>query len=205
MAMDYATLVAGKDVAGSIKNWFNTNSLDVEGILLDAQTYLSAALRTREMRQSATVTIAQGASSAALPTRFLDPIHLQFTDGYGDIQHVLEQALRRDRLWQSDGTLVSTRPLEYAIFGEAIQFECQADAAYTADFLFYQQPAFLDGSHATNFLNVRYPHLLRRACLMWAADYRDDAEAFDRNTKLLEAEIARINIENDFVRRGAAA
>lgn len=205
MAMDYATLVADKSTAGSIKNWLNTNSLDVEGILLDAQTYLYGALRTREMRQSATVTISLGASTAALPTRFLDPIHLQYTDGYGDIEHVLETVLRRDRFWNTDGTLTSTRPLEYAIFGELLQFECQADAAYTADFLFYQQPAFMDGSHTTNFLTTRYPHVLRRACLMWAADYRDDMDAFAKNAKLLEAEIARINVENDFVRRGAIA
>jgi hypothetical protein len=203
--MDYGTLVAAKESAGSIRSWINYSLIDAEGVLQDAQSYIYGALRTREMKQTTPVTISSGASSAALPDRFLEAISLIYTDGTGELAHVTEQALERAKIYESANTLVSEQPFKYSVYGELLQFPCKADAAYTASLLFFQRPHYLASTagKTSNFLTTRYPALLRSACLMFAADYRDDDARYKRWNKRTDELIARANVEADLSLRGA--
>src|SRR5215207_7576843 len=114
--MDYGTLIGAKETTGSIRSWVNYGLIDAEGILLDAQSYIYGALRVREMRGEAAITIAADARYVALPERFLDPITLLYTDGYGEITQATEQDILRSRQFQDDGTtLEADRPYRYGI------------------------------------------------------------------------------------------
>jgi hypothetical protein len=203
--MDYGTLIAGKETAGSIRSWINYGLIDAEGVLLDAQSYIFGALRVREMQAEATVEIEENATTAALPERYLDPITLIYKDGNGEIGLKTPQAVHRARQYEEDGTLSADRPLSYAVFNDLIQFEVKADADYSASFLFYRRPELLGPQTArkTNFLTARYPALVRAACIAFAADYRDDTERYTRAIQRCNALISAANVEADLSLRGA--
>jgi len=203
--MDYGTLIAGKDTAGSIRSWINYGLIDAEGVLLDAQSYIFGGLRVREMQAEATVTIAEDDTFVALPERFLDPITLVFKDGNGEIGLITPQALHRLRQYEEDGSLSADRPLAYSIFDEKLQFAVKADADYSASYLFYRRPELLGPQTArkTNFLTTRYPALVRSACIAFAADYRDDTERYTRAIQRTNALISAANVEADLTLRGA--
>jgi hypothetical protein len=205
--MDYGTLIGPKETAGSIRSWINYGLIDAEGVLLDAQSYIYGLLRVREMQAEATLTIAADATYVALPARFLDPLLAVYHDGYGEIVQKSPQAVQRNRVWteDGDGTLEADRPLEYAIWDERMNFAVKSDDDYTASMLFYRRPEYLGpgAAKSTNFLTTRYPALLRRACIMFASDYRDDNERYSRAKQQLDQMIVTANIENEFVRRGS--
>src|SRR6185369_1635696 len=168
--MDYTSLVADENTAGSIKRAINWSRVDSVGILDEAQKWIYARLRVREMQSRADVTIALNATSAALPTGYLDPIKLSIP-GYITRIRVTELDRWESLLpWNNDGTLQQNMPTRYCVFDELINFNSQSDAAYTAKFLHFKQPAVLSSGNPTNFLTNRYPTLLRRACLMFAAE-----------------------------------
>jgi hypothetical protein len=202
--MEYGTLIGAKSHAGSIKAWVNYALIDAEGILLDAQSYIYGSLRTREMRAGATVAIAEGASTADLPARFLDPIDFTHQDTGEPIPLFDERTVQRARSYSS-GVLDEGRPEIYGIWNELLQFDVKADAAYTANMLFYQRPAYLSSGagKSTNFLTTRYPSLLRSACLMFAADHRSNSEEYSRWQQRTDALIQRANVEADLARRGS--
>ena len=204
--MDYGTLIGPKENPGSIRSWINYGLIDAEGVLLDAQSYLYGTLRVREMRSEAPLTIAQGVRYVALPTNFLDPITCLYTDGSGEIVQKTEQAVLRSRAFNEDGTtLAADQPRFYGIWDERLNFEVQSDAAYAATMLYYKRPAYLASTAQakTNFLTNRYPALLRSACLMFAADYRDDGERYARWLQRTQELVARANVENELSRRGS--
>lgn len=74
MAMNYTSLLADKETAGSIKNWVGYSLIDVETILEEAQSMIYGALRVREMKTVWSFGIAAGGSKIALPDRFLEPL-----------------------------------------------------------------------------------------------------------------------------------
>ena len=201
-AFDYGTLTGPKTVPGSIRSWVNYELIDVEGVLLDAQAYICGGLRTREMRASATVTIAEDAVSAALPDGFLDPIKLILPDGSA-IGPRDEGELLTLQQRQEDGTLYPGRPAVYAIWDEALQFDVAAEQAFACQFLFFKRPALLSRTAQTNFLTTRYPNLLRAACLMHAADNMHDEAEYARWKARADELIGRANVETDLARRGA--
>lgn len=209
--MNYTQLVADKDTAGSIKNWTNFARIDAETVLAEAESLIFtgytagrsfSALRVREMRSTASLTLAEGESSLALPTRFLDPILLR------DITNNLKMTLRGEdwmensREWEDDGTLSIGMPLNFAIYDEMIQFDRLAEDATNYRFLYYAKPAPLSSSATTNWLTERYPRLLRLACTAMAADFQHHTERFNQAMGELSVMIQSVNAESDLSRRG---
>lgn len=204
MAFDYQTLVGPKSTTGSIRSWLNYEPLDVEGILLDAQSHIYGALRVREMKTAAPVNLAIGASSAALPSDFLDPIVFTWNDT-GERVTPTEPGQMQAQLRSVDGkgNLPSDRPGWYAIWDEAFQFDTRAAAVMAGTVLYYKRPAALSGSVKTNFLTTRYSNLLRAACLMFAADMVQDDTEYARWDKRTSEILSRISVESDLALRGA--
>jgi hypothetical protein len=202
--MEYGTLVGAKGERGSLRSWINYSLIDAEGCLLDAQSYIYGSLRTREMRAGANVAIADNASTAPLPSRFLDPIDFTYLDTGETIDLLDERTVQRARVY-SDSVLQEGRPEIYGVWNELIQLDCASDAAYTAHMLFYQRPEYLGSAagKSTNFLTTRYPSLLRSACLMFAADHRSNSEEYSRWQQRTDALIQRANVEADLARRGS--
>lgn len=202
MAMTWTTLTGAKTVAGSIKNWVNYEKVDSETILDEAQATIFQFLRIREMRASTTLTISVGDSTKALPTGFLDPIDLRSKNMMREIEIRDEATLNARRVYDTDWVLESGFPAIYAIFDELMQFEYKFEEADELPFVYFKRPTLLSVSNTTNFLTDRFPHLLRTACMMQAADMaKDDTEYAKLSTRLV-ALIEKTNVESDLSYRG---
>jgi hypothetical protein len=203
--MDFTSLTADKTTSGSIRRWVNHADVDSEAVLEDAQALIFQTLRVREMRSEFTdLVMAIGDSSKALPTGFLDPIRL--VDKTNDIKLRLrtEEWMEDSRAYES-GALITGTPYNFAIYGEAFQFDQAYAAAATLRLVGFKAPTVLSLAVPTNFLTTRYPHVLRSACLARAFSYRNSDERADKELTLLAAYIAKANSESDLTYRGLAA
>jgi hypothetical protein len=201
VSMSYTSLVADKSVAGSIRSWQNYGKVDAEGVLLDAQAMLMQRLRVREMRSTVTFVVDAGDSDAPLPDRFLDPIELRNITHDCEIENVEEETLSQRQSWVN-GELRSGDPAWYSILDEKFNFDCKAAQSFTARLIFYRRPEWLSASNPTNFLTNRYPHVLRAACLAYAAKHFKDMESYTRELREVLALVDDVNAESDLSRRG---
>lgn len=200
--MDYNTLVAGESTLGSIKYHINWSRIDSPAILDEAEKFIYARVRTREMTARTDVTISSTATSAALPTRYLDPIALGIPGYIARMRYRDPERFQQRLGWDQDGLLPEAMPSVYSVFNELIQFNSRSDAAYTGKFLFFQRPASLSGSNTTNWLTDRYPTLVRRTCLMYAAEARKDRGLYDSEQIAVLELIDQMKVEQDLNFRG---
>lgn len=200
--MDYSTLVAGPDVKGSIQYWINYTRIDSESILEEAQAWIYSKIRTRDMLAAEDIAIATGATTLDFPANYLDPLHLGIP-GYMNRLRLKDIEWFRTHLgWDEDAALPEGVPTYWCDFGSAINLNTQSDQDYTAKLAFYRRPIGLSPTNLTNFLTTRYPTLVRRACLMFAAEARKEYDLYDRlEVRALQA-AKEIMEEDDLARRG---
>jgi hypothetical protein len=204
--MDFTSLTAAKSVSGSIRRWVNHTDVDSDAVLEDAQALIFQTLRVREMRSEFTpIVMAIGASSSALPTGFLDPLGLWDLTNNVKLKLRTEEWIGDKRQYDSTPAITSGTPYNYAIFGEALQFDLAYDAAATLKLIGFKAPTVLSIGSPTNFLTTRFPHILRSACLGRAYNYRNNDERADKEFALLAAYIQKANAESDLTYRGLAA
>ncbi len=72
----------------------------------------------------------------------------------------------------------------------------------TLQLMCFKSLPLLSAGSPTNFLTSRYPHLLRRACLLQAADFMEDDPAYGKHLAKLEADIETVNAENQLIDSG---
>lgn len=201
MAITWTVLTGAKSVLGSIANWVNRSDLPTENILLEAEAWIYERLRAREMQaRNTSFSFAVDTQSTNLPSGFLDPI--AFTPyGYGEpLLYVHEEGLQEQR--SDDGTLVSATPSRWTIIGEAAYVDVSADEAMTGVLLYYARPASLSVSNTTNFLTVKFPSLLRYACMMKAFEHMKDTPRSTQYLQLAMAALADARVSDDLKRRG---
>ena len=203
--MDFVTLTSAKSVVGSIPWFCNYAKVDSVSILTEAQAAIYDRLRVREMRtlDTSIVSVA-GQASYPLPANFLDPIRpLTDNQGNGYVFKTEGELIRRRNYDPATGLIISGTPACWSIFDEALQFDCAfLTAGWVLNLLCFKSQPPLGAGNPTNFLTNRYPHLLRRACLMIAADFMDDDAAFARHQGRLEADIEMAMASNDLARHG---
>lgn len=201
MAMTYTGLIGAKTSSASLKHWANYALLPTEELITDAESQIYSLMRVREMRAEATLTIAQYDSTEALPTGFLDPIGL--FDVYADpVEQTDEVSLKRYRAI-SAGVLTTGTFTKYAIYNEVLNFDCRATAATTLELLYYKLPTALRALNETNWLTVRYPHIMRAMLLAKAFAFRQDDARADRWEAKAVAFIESANAMDDLSRRAA--
>ena len=202
--MDYTTLVGDKSTSGSIKNWMNYSNLPVTNLLTEAESEIYRRLRTREMRAEASVTISSGSITAALPTSFIDPIRLIHRENGFPIKFVPADDLAECRMWdESAANWTQGIPTRFSVFEELLQFDYRADAAYTARMLYYKRPAALSVSNTSNWLTVRYPRLVRIACMKAAAEFMKNMDMKNSYEAEMERMFLQIDQETDLSMTGA--
>ncbi len=200
--MDYNSLVGDVATTGSIRQLINWSRVDAEGILAEAQAWIIARIRVRQMLASADVAIAPDASSAAFPPGYLDPIHLGIPGVVPRIR-LNDIEFFRTRLGADEAAVLPAGPPTlWADLDGAIQLNTRADQAYTARLAFYRRPDALSPANPGNFLTERYPTLLRRSCLMLAAEERKEYDTMDRAELKAMAMIDDIRRESDLALRG---
>jgi hypothetical protein len=200
--MNYTALIADKTTDGSIRRWVNHSDVDVVTVLEEAQALIFQSLRVREMRAVFNdLAMAIGDSSKALPSGFLDPIALIDKTNTLRLRLRTEEFLSRLRQYDS-GAPVSGTPQNFAIYGEALQFDLAYDAAATLSLIGFATPTPLGPTNTTNFLTNRYPHLLAAACRAQAFAFRNNDERQQLELQKLAAYIAKTNAESDLSYRG---
>jgi hypothetical protein len=203
--MNYSSLVGDKNTAGSIARWVNYSKLDADVVLAEAQAILVQALRVREMRTLDTSTAAApGDYSKPLPANFLDPIFLRDAGNNRYDLRVPADLLGKRQIDAGTGLPVQGQPLYWSVFDEALQFECAFSQARSLQLLCFKAPAPLSGANQTNFLTSRYPHLLRKACVLQAYDFMRNETEYAKAKADLEETIALVNAEADLVFRAAS-
>lgn len=290
MAISYNTLVAPKGTTGSLLNWIGYSKVDVATVLDESQILIYQILRVREMRSEFTFGMAAGASSIALPARFLDPISSIYditnsaeydqrhqadvtrsraydtspsgafgTDPFTTTAdsalvsvHEVDHGLNQDSTitiasaanvngivmngtfpivsitgtddfvvdtgdtlasgsgagggssatWTANN-LIAGSPTRWGVWNEKINFDMAFDTAATCKLPYFRQPQLLSASNQTNFVTVRYPNLLRVACLAAAAQYMKDDEEFSKNVQVLTNLIGSVAAADDLSYRGA--
>jgi hypothetical protein len=99
--------------------------------------------------------------------------------------------------------LIASSPSRWAIFDEKIKFDCAMEAASDFKLLYYRSPKPLSATIDTNWLTVRYPKLLRVACMAAAADYMKDSTEYQKHLTALTALVGSVAAEGDLQYRGA--
>lgn len=201
MAINWTVLTGTKTTLGSIANWLNRSDLPVENILLEAEAWIYERLRTIEMQTRNTAfAFASGSQTANLPAVLLDPI--SFTPyGHGcPLLYVHEEALQEQRA--SDGVLTPGTPSRWTIIGEQAVADVSASQTMSGVLLYYARPASLSSANLTNFLTLKYPSLLRYACMMKAFEHMKDTPRTTQYVQLAMAALADAMRADDLKRRG---
>lgn len=199
MAIDYTTLTGAKSVDGSIANWVNRSDLPVATILDEAQSTIYETLRVREMEQRDVLSWSAGVQTVALPSGFLDPISFRPYTWMSALPFVHEDGLTEYR--NESGVLETGDPARWAIIGETAYLNVLPSAAYSGMLLYYKRPTVLSGSNLTNFLTIRYPALLRYACMAKAYEHMKQPEQAVGYTTLMLQAIQTAASTNEMWRR----
>jgi hypothetical protein len=200
--MNYSTLVGPRETVGSIQYAINYSRIDSDGILDEAEAWIYAKLRVPDMRSTATVTIASGASTASFPTGYRDPIHFGIPGFTSRLKLKDIDWFRTHLGFDEDGVLPEGQPSYWCKNDGLIQLNTLADQEYSARMVYYRTPTALSASNETNWLTDKYPTLLRRVCLMFAAEARKEYDTFDREEARALKQIDEIRIEADDENRG---
>lgn len=199
MAYNWTTLTAAKTTLGSIANWVNRSDLPTTNILIEAEAKIYERMRVREMQSVSTLTIAADANSVSLPSDFLDPIEWRPHGWANPILFVAEGSLEANR--DDDGNLYEGTPARWSIIGETAYVDVACSDAFSGKLMYFARPAALSVSNETNFLTIRYPSLIRTACLSVAYEHMKDMQNAATYMQMLESKIAEANATNDLYRR----
>jgi hypothetical protein len=200
--MNYTSLIGAVTDVGSIKYWINYTRIDSTGILAEAEAWIYARMRLQQMLATSDVEIAAAATTANLPAGYLDPVHFGIPDHQPTIKFQDPQRFRSRLGWDQNAMLPESLPTLWTNIGGVIQLNTKADQAYAAKMAHYKTPAPLGADNLTNWLTDRYPTLVRRVCLMFAAEARKEFDSMDRaEIKAIEM-VDQIKVENDLAMRG---
>lgn len=198
--MNYTQLVASKATANSIAAWLNWDLAPSTDILAEAESALYSQLRVREMKTMTTGTIADGDLTLAMPTDFIASISLRRSGSAAGPITILDSQHMEERN-QIDGTgaFIEGVPTECQIIGDppVAYLNCEANDAFPYRLVYFKRPAALSGSNLNNFLTVRYPKLLRVACLMEGHFFKKEYELARTYETRVEEMIYKANSEYD--------
>jgi hypothetical protein len=206
---NFTTLTGVKTTEGAIRNWVNRSDIPVTDILEEAQAWIYQRLRVREMVYEEAVTFAVAASSKAISTltgitggtAFLDPVQFLPWGWATPMDYMHEQSHRPDRN-MTTGELYSGSPTRWTLLGEEMQLDVKCIEAFGGQLMYYRQPAPLGASNQTNFLSIRYPMLLRCACMMRAYEHMKAPSMATGYMQQAELQLAEAMRTSDMSRRG---
>ncbi len=99
--------------------------------------------------------------------------------------------------------LISGSPSSWTIFDEQVKFDCAFDTATQFKQLYFRSPLPLSATNLSNWLTVRYPKLMRVACMASAADFMKDDTEYQKHLTALTGLVGSANAESDLSYRGA--
>lgn len=204
MAINHSVLTAAaKTTEGSIRNWLNRNDIPVTNILLEAEADIYQYLRVREMITDEAFTFSTSTSSKALSSlsaTFLDPIQFVPYEWGTPLPFYHEKKMPFSR--DSAGALFSSATASaWTIIGSTAHLDVLLSAAFSGRMMYYAQPTALSASNETNFLTIRYPSLLRYACVSKAYEHMKDWGRAKEYMGMMMQALGVANATNEMWRR----
>lgn len=175
MAVTYSVLTAAKTTTGSIAAWVNRSDLPTANILIEAEAMIFERMRVREMMARAVLTFAAADQDVAVPSGFLDPIEYRPYDHGYPLPFVSPDLLGEIR--STAGVLSTGTPSRWTVIGETAYVDVLPTDAMAGYIIYYKRPDPLSISNETNWLTIRYPSLLRYACMAKAYEHMKDQRA----------------------------
>lgn len=164
------------------------------------ESAMNAKLRLRLMEDETAIALASGTASASLPTGFLEPISLAYSDGEYDLVQVPRDVLDASRAFAA--VLGPERPRWYAFGASAIDFDRRAGADYTLSLRYFRK---LDlAADTTNSVLSAAPFVYLYGALQAYASWIEDESATGKYTALFEQQLRQLE-DSDFSSRGSAA
>lgn len=200
--MDFVTLTADKTTLGSLQNYVNRSDVPVVDILTEAQAYIYERLRVREMITITPLVVSASSNTGVVPADFLDPIQLVPYGQTGQIKelpYVHETAIATSR--DSSGNLITGTPSRWTVAGTNVVLDVAAAAPFGSELSYFARPIALSADNATNFLTLRFPSLLRHACMGFAYEQMKDADRATEHLTIAEKLIGDANTTSDMWRR----
>ena len=203
MAMSYTTLVANKDTPGSIQYYVRHSLVPSDSILESAQGLIYSLLRVREMKALATGTIAIGAFTLLLPPNFVEPVTFWLGGLYKTKLRILDEDHFEMRMGRdATDTPYPGTPTECTADATQFYFNTQMDVIYTYRLWHIIKPAPLVlTTNETNFLTVRYPHILEAMCKYYAYMHREQNDLAQTWLTIAKAAIDQANGEYDIFKQ----
>lgn len=206
MAMDFTSLTASKSVAGSIRNWVNSDKVPADEVLSDAENWLEQTMRTAPMVRRYEFTLAVDASEVDLSSAasdFLDPMMFWNSYDSSEVTNIPEFEIDRVRSFNSSGVLERSAPIYYAPIGRTrLLLDARSDRAYPMVLTYYGRPVPLAADNLTNLYTTNYRVLLRQVCMSMAYLFLKDEGRADALLRLSSALIEQINEADDLAQRG---
>jgi hypothetical protein len=198
MAIDYETLTGTKGEDGSIRQWVNHAGVPATVILTLAEQNIYRKIRIREMLQSATGTVAAGASTIALPAGYRQRNFLMFTGANKSIlTPKLLDEVEANFTYDSAGDRTTGIPRMYGTDDTNIIFETELSEARDYHFRYYGDLTALSNSNPTNILTTRYAKLLYTACMVEAYEWSKNEREKMYWQKVMQGEVYEANKEMD--------
>lgn len=188
MSLNWNILTGNSTTPGALARWLNKSTLtagaggDADLILQEATSWIYARLRHHKMLTAPiNAAMVAGADQIAVPA---DMLELDFIMIAGVVsstfyqQELIQKPINEVyRAWAFDGSgnRIQQMPRLYSFNQTYIQLDQQPDQAYPYIYTYYQLPAALSGSNATNFLTTFYPRLLRCVCMMMGAEWTKES------------------------------
>lgn len=174
--MDYATLVADVNTAGSIANWASFGQVQAVApdIVNEAESFIYRTLRHWKMLHEASGNYVIGNDYIPIPDDYLQVKTLWITGIYQNLMRFrTEEYVKARYCYNGNGTRIQQMPTWYYQNQANFMFDSPSDQTYPYQLVYYQQLLPLSISQ-TNFLTQTYPRLVRCACMFSAAEYLKD-------------------------------
>lgn len=198
--MDYTQLVADKTTANSIKAWLNWDKAPSTDILTEAEAYIYSQLRVREMKHLATGQIDDGDQTYSMPSDFIASISFRrIGASAGKINILDSEHLESRNAIDADGNFIREVPTDCQIIGDPpiAYLNCEPNDNFPVRLVYWRRLPALSGSNLTNFLTVRYPKLLRLACIMEGYNFKKEYDLAAKEEQRVEGMIYKANSEYD--------
>lgn len=178
------------ELKASVASWLHRTDLTTQIVdFIDlAEAELNAELHTRLMETDESLSLSSGASTVALPARFVEPISLELVISGQENTTLSYQPRQRLALNAASGA--SARPKYWTINGNNIQFPNVSDAAYTLTFRMVK--GYDLAATSTNDLLTDYPGLYLYGALIQAAPFLIDDQRIPTWQRMYQTLLAKV-------------
>ncbi len=157
------------DLQTTVALWLHRTDLTAQVVdfITLAESEINTDMRMRLMESDEPLTLAAGATTIALPARYLEPIQLDIVIAAQDNRELRYQTPKQMQVLATTGS--AAEPDFWTINGANIEFPSPADKAYAL--LFRMLKGFDIATTSTNELLTKYPGIYLYGTLLQAAPY----------------------------------